>query len=193
MQELSYHILDLVQNSLTAGASRVFLRIQEDRAAGLLTIEVEDNGRGMKEETARRAANPFVSSRQESEIGLGLALLKGAAESCGGGLEIFSQEGRGTRVRARFQLHHVDRAPLGDMGETMETLIAGHPEVHFRYDHRVNQDAYTLDTAEMKDVLGREGFPSPEVLEFVRRDVHEGLKKIGAAWVPEMTFATPES
>jgi C4-dicarboxylate-specific signal transduction histidine kinase len=75
MLELSYHILDLVQNALTAGASRVSIQIREDRAEGLLTIEVEDNGRGMKEETARRAANPFVTSRKESGIGLGLSLL----------------------------------------------------------------------------------------------------------------------
>ncbi len=188
MQELSYHILDLVQNALTAGSSRVFIRIWEDGPRGLLTIEVEDNGRGMKEEVVRRAAHPFVTSRQNSNIGLGLALLKEAAESCGGSLEISSKEGKGTRVRAQFQLHHVDRAPLGDLGETMETLIAANPEVYFRYVHQVNQESYTLDTEEMKRVLGPEGFSSPEVLDFVRRDVHEGLKKIGASFIPQMTF-----
>jgi len=193
MQELSYHILDLVQNSLTAGSSRVFIHIWEDSPPGLLTIEVEDNGRGMKEEMVRRVVNPFVTSRQNSDIGLGLALLREAAESCGGSLEVFSQEGKGTKVRAQFQLHHIDRAPLGDLGETMETLIAANPEVHFRYQHQVGQESYTLDTEEMKRVLGPEGFGSPEVLEFVRRDVHAGLKKIGAAFVPKLTFQIEES
>ena len=192
MQELSYHILDLVQNSLTAGSTRVTIRILENGARDLLTIEVEDNGRGMNAEMIRRVANPFVTSRRNSDVGLGLSLLKEAAESCGGGLEVSSQEGKGTKVRARFQLHHVDRAPLGDLGETLETLIAANPEVHFRYHHQVDGEGYRLDTHEMKKVLGSEILNSPEVLDFIRRDIHAGLKKIGAAFVPKLDFPIKE-
>ncbi|HHX63779.1 MAG TPA: ATP-binding protein, partial [Chloroflexi bacterium] len=51
MRELSQHVLDLIQNSLEAGASQVEIEIIENRAANQLTLSVADNGRGMDEET----------------------------------------------------------------------------------------------------------------------------------------------
>jgi hypothetical protein len=186
MLELSMHILDLVQNSLAAQASRVEIGVREDWAKDLLTIEVRDNGRGIPGGLTRQVTDPFFTSRTTREVGLGLPLLKEAAERCCGHLEVQSQEGRGTTILASFQLDHFDRAPLGDMGETLGVLISGNPGVDFLYEHRVGGATYRLETGEMREVLGPVGLDDPAVLSFVRQDVQMGLKRIGAATFPKI-------
>jgi len=186
MLELSMHILDIVQNALAAGASRVEIRVREDLGKDLLTLEVEDNGRGMSAELARKVTDPFYTSRTTREVGLGLPLLKLAAERCGGRLEVLSQEGKGTVISATFELDHFDRAPLGDMGETMAVLIGANPGVDFVYDHRVDGQGYRLSTREMREVLGTASLDDPRVHDFIRLDVQEGLKKIKAASFPKI-------
>ena len=180
------HILDIAQNSLAAGSTWVEIRIQEDLQADLLVIEVRDNGRGIAEAMLPRVTDPFVTSRTTREVGLGLPLLKEAAERCEGCLQVRSEEGRGTTVVARFRLDHFDRAPLGDMGETMGILIAANPNVDFLYEHRVDEQVYIMETREMRQVLGPVGLDDPSVLDFVRQDIQIGLKKIGAATFPKI-------
>lgn len=186
MQELSMHILDIVQNSLAAGATRVEIRIRENLAEDILMIEVQDNGRGIPQEVLYRVMDPFFTSRTTREIGLGLSLLKEATERSGGCLKVCSEEGRGTRVMARFQLDHFDRAPLGDMGETVGVIMSGNPAVDFFYEHQVDGQIYVLDTREMRNILGPINLDDPLVLDFVRQDIQRGLKKIGAATFPKV-------
>jgi hypothetical protein len=186
MQELSMHILDIVQNSLAAGATRVDIRIREALAEDLLMIEVRDNGRGISQEVLSRVMDPFFTSRTTREVGLGLSLFKEATERTGGYLEVHSEEGKGTWVIARFHLDHFDRAPLGDMGETLGVLISGNPEVDFFYEHRVDGQIYFLETRKMREILGPVGLDDPSVLDFVRQDIQIGLKKIGAATFPKV-------
>ena len=186
MLELSMHILDLVQNSLAAKATLVEIRVREDLPGDLLTIEVQDNGRGIPGDLAWRVTDPFCTSRTTREVGLGLSLFKEAAERCGGHLEVRSQEGQGTRVIGQFQLDHFDRAPLGDMGETLAILITGNPGIDFFYEHEVDGRAYRLETREMREILGPVGLDDPSVLYFIRDDVQKGLKIIGAATFPKI-------
>jgi len=186
MLELSMHILDLAQNSLAAGAALVEIRVCEDLSKDLLTIEVKDNGRGMSAELTGRVTDPFYTSRTTREVGLGLSFFKEAAERCAGHLTVQSQEGEGTRVTASFRLDDFDRAPLGDMGETLAILITGNPKVDFTYEHEVDGRSYRLETREMREILGPVGLEEASVLSFIRRDVEEGLKKIGAATFPKI-------
>ena len=186
MVELSMHILDVAQNSLAAGSTKVEINIQENIPGNLLLIEINDNGRGISREGLTRVTDPFQTSRKTREVGLGLPLLKEAAERCGGHLEVISEEGHGTKVIARFQLDHIDRAPLGDMGGTMGVLIAGNPEIDFLYEHRVNNQKYSLDTTEMRKVLGSFTLDDPSILDFVQKDIQIGLRGIGAAGFPKI-------
>jgi hypothetical protein len=187
MLELALHIMDLVQNSLAAGATRVEIEIGESLAEDRLTIEIRDNGRGIPEEMISRVTDPFVTSRKARGVGLGLPLFKNAAESCGGGLEVRSETGRGTSVRAWFRLAHIDRAPLGNIGETMGILITGNPDVDFFYEHRVEEETYRLETPAMREALGEVPLNDPAVLDFVRRDIEMGLRKIAANRSPAAT------
>ena len=113
MEELSLHLLDLIQNSVKAGASLVEIIITEK--AGLLTIILEDNGCGMSEEFLSRVESPFTTTRTTRKVGLGIPLFKQAALMAGGDFSITSRQGEGTRLTATFELDNIDRAPMGDL------------------------------------------------------------------------------
>jgi heterodisulfide reductase subunit A len=148
MEDLSLHVLDVVENSVAASARRVVIRIVEDTELDLLLIEIADDGDGMDRETVQKALDPFFSTRGTKRIGLGVPLLAQAARECGGDLELMSELGAGTTVRARFRLSHPDRKPLGDMLETVRTLRAGRTELEIEYEHRRNGQLVTGPEAE---------------------------------------------
>lgn len=132
MEDLSLHILDVAENSVTSGAKNVRITIDEDTSRNLMTIEIEDDGSGMDEETLNKVRNHSFTSKKTRRFGLGLALLSQSANEAGGDLKIESKKGEGTRIVATFQLDHIDLKPLGNMNETMEALIIGNPKVDFK-------------------------------------------------------------
>ena len=127
------NVLDVAQNSVAAGAKLVQITLEADEARDTLLLAIEDDGHGMTSAAAQRAADPFYTTRTTRKVGLGLPFLKMAAEMTGGGFSITSQPGRGTRVCAQFGLHHIDRAPLGDMASTIAGLIQCSPDIDFVY------------------------------------------------------------
>lgn len=174
MLELSLHILDVVENSLRAGAGRVSIGLEASRAANRLDLVVEDNGRGMPPDLAARAADPFFTSRRTRKVGLGLALLRQAAEACEGLFELRSQPGRGTVVRASFGLTHLDRPPVGDMAATLLGLIVGRPEADFSYSQRVDGLLFELDSADIKRRLAGAPLSDGRVVEFLKEYLAQG-------------------
>ena len=148
MEDLSLHILDIAENSISGSAKRIEIRIDEDRTEDLLTIEIKDDGKGMDEQTLQKALDPFFTTRTTRRVGLGLPLLAQAARESDGRIELDSKPGRGTTVRAMFTYSHVDRKPLGDIDETICTLVAGHPEIDILYEHKRNGSIYHFDTRE---------------------------------------------
>jgi len=173
MRELSLHILDAVQNSIEAGATRVELIVEEDLAADRLHITIRDNGRGMDEAQLARIFDPFFTTRKTRQVGLGVPLFKAAAEGCNGELAITSQVGKGTTLEATFQHSHIDRAPLGDMPGTLMTIIlSGSCNLHYR--HRVGEQEFEFDTAEIRARLGDVLLTHPEVRKWLRGFIAEG-------------------
>jgi hypothetical protein len=155
VRELSLHILDLLENAVEAGASRVELAIVEDFEADELAIFVRDNGRGMEQQTLQQAVDPFFTTRTTRHVGLGLPLLAAAARRCDGDLVLESAPGVGTEVRAAFRHSHLDRAPLGKMADTLLAFLlykdGSAPELH--YLHRVGDQGFELDTAAVQAEL----------------------------------------
>jgi signal transduction histidine kinase len=139
MEDLSLHILDIVENSIRASAKHVAIRLVQSEKADTLRLEVTDDGEGMDEETVRQSISPFFTTKEGKRVGLGLSLLAQAAEEAGGGLEVQSAKGKETKVVATFRLHHIDRKPLGNLDETVRCLKLTHPEVTFRFES-VNTD-----------------------------------------------------
>jgi anti-sigma regulatory factor (Ser/Thr protein kinase) len=184
--ELSLHILDVLENAVEAGATRVELRIGEDLEADRLTIEVIDNGKGMDEETLARVLDPFFTTRRTRHVGLGLPLFAAAAERCNGALHVESQVGQGTRVVATFQHSHIDRAPLGDVkGTLLAFLMTGRP-VDLYYVHRVTRPeagqsgTFEFDTAELRAELGNVSLTHPAVRRWLSEFIAEGEGELDA-------------
>lgn len=178
MKELSLHILDIAENSVKAEASLIKITVSEDTQNNLLTICIDDNGCGMSEEFLKNVKDPFHTTRTTRRVGMGISLFEAAAVQCGGGLDISSKEGIGTSVTVRFLLNHIDRAPLGDMAGTMQTLIGGSPDINFIYRHTKDGKEFVLDTRQMRSALDGVPLNTPEVLLWVCDSVNEGINEL---------------
>ncbi len=178
MEDLSLHILDIAENSVAAGASRVSIAVEEDEGRDVMSLVVEDDGRGMSEDERRRALDPFFTTKGK-RTGLGLPLLAQTAGQCGGALTIEPAPGGGTRVTARFRLGHYDRPPLTKMAETLMTLVFGHPGVEVRYRHRRNGRDFRWTSPASPG--GGTGVVDPKAILRARRTLKAGLSRIGAS------------
>jgi hypothetical protein len=178
MQEISLYVLDVVQNCLAAGASRVEIEVVEDRASDVFRLTIRDNGRGMDAGARQRATDPFYTTRTTRKVGLGLPLLKAAAEQCGGGMRLSSAPGRGTTVEATFQHSSWDRAPLGDMASTLTVTLAGNPELELCYRHKVDGRVFEFRTEDAKEKLQGVPINLPSVLEWLKEYLQQAIKNL---------------
>jgi signal transduction histidine kinase len=176
MEDLSLHILDIVENSVAAQASKIEIRLAEDKKKDLLSVEVIDNGIGMDEETQRKALDPFFTSKKVRRFGLGLSLLSESAKAANGHLSIRSEKGKGTKIRADFQYSHIDRKPLGDIGQTIITLIIGNPDVDIIYVHKKDGHEYSLDTRKIKAQLKDIPINSLDGIRMIKEDLKRDTK-----------------
>jgi anti-sigma regulatory factor (Ser/Thr protein kinase) len=178
MQDLSLHILDIAENSIEAHATRIDIRIKEDTRGDRMTLEISDDGQGMDERLLKRALDPFVSTKKTRRIGLGLSLLAQAAQAAEGHLTLQSQPGRGTRVRATFRLSHIDLKPLGDIAQTLATLIVAHPELDIRYTHQAGRKTYTFNTRNLRSELDGISLATPHLVGLIKKDIQDGITRI---------------
>ncbi|WP_300295430.1 ATP-binding protein [uncultured Intestinimonas sp.] len=178
MKELALHMLDIAQNSIAAGARRVVLTVEE--SGGRIRLEAADDGRGMDPAFLARVTDPFTTTRTTRKVGLGLPLLRLAAEQTGGGLEIRSAPGKGTTVTAAFFSGHIDCPPLGDMAATVALLVQGLPEgMDLVYAHRRGGETFQMDTAQLREILGPEvPLSLPEVTRWVEDYIREGEREL---------------
>ena len=180
MRELSMHLLDAVENSINAGATRVELDIVEDLAADWLYLTIRDNGRGMNAEQLARITDPYYTTRTTRRVGLGIPLFKASAERCDGGLNVTSQPGVGTTLQATFRHSHIDRPPLGDMVSTLMTILL-FDFGDLAYRHCVNEREFAFDTAQIRAELGGVPLFEPEVRRWLRQFIAEGEVGLGTS------------
>jgi hypothetical protein len=178
MTELALHILDIVQNSISAKASFIEITIHEDIKTDLLTIEITDNGNGMNEKELQNAFDPYFTTRTTRKVGLGLPLFKQAAELCSGSFFLESEPGKGTKVKASMQYSHIDRQPLGDLAGTIALLVSSNPAIDFIYDHTTNKGQFLFDTRAVKSELGHIPITHPKVTKFIREMIQENLEDL---------------
>lgn len=178
MRELAHHILDLIENSLAAGASSIRIAVYENSAEDILSIEVGDDGEGLNAEEIKQICDPFVTSRRLRRVGLGIPLLQQAARTCTGDLVIQSEKGKGTTVKAIFQRSHIDRMPLGDVASTIVAAVAAKPDVQLSYNHLVDGHSFNFDTGWLSSMI--EGVPlnNAHVLSWIREFCRDGIKKL---------------
>jgi len=175
MEDLSLHILDIAENSVAANADKIEIRISEDNGKDLLSIEIIDNGVGMDKKTLEKALDPFYTSKTVRRFGFGLSLLSEAAKAANGHLSVQSKKGEGTRIKADFQHSHIDRQPLGDIGQTFITLVVRNPEIDFIFEHKRNGHTYCLDTRKIKAQLNEMPINSLAGIKKIRENLKKGF------------------
>ncbi len=179
MRDISLHILDIANNSLEAGASLIEISVTVDVKNNVLKVQIKDNGHGMEEETAKKAADPFYTSRKTRKVGLGLPLLKASCERCGGEFSIWSKPEEGTEINASFEYDNIDRPPLGNISETIFSLVILNPERDFIYYHFFDDKQFVLDTRELRGVLQGLSFNNPEITGWLSDYLKEGIPDLG--------------
>ena len=173
MKELSLHLLDVAQNSVTAGARHIDLTLTENEQRDYRLV-IADDGCGMTPEFLAQVTDPFSTTRTTRKVGLGLPLLRMMAEQTGGCLDIESQAGVGTTVTALFHGSHIDCPPLGDLSGTVALLIQGAPDAEWTWTHITPKGSYVLDTRELREVLGPDvPLSEPSVALWIREYLQE--------------------
>ena len=178
MKELSLNILDIAKNSVKANATLVEILLGETEET--LTLTIRDDGCGMTPEVLAGVTDPFYTTRTTRRVGLGLPLLKLAAEQTGGEVRIESRheslypEDHGTEVVATFYKNHIDFTPMGDVVSSIVTLIQGNPDTDFLFRHEMGTKTAMLDTRDVRQVLGGDvPLDSFEVLAWIQEYLNE--------------------
>ncbi len=182
MKELSLNILDIAKNSVKAGAENILIKLDETDEK--LTLTISDDGCGMSEEMVQNVMDPFCTTRTTRKVGMGVPLLKLAAEQTGGKIEIQSVSkdadpiNHGTTVTAEFFKNHLDFTPLGDVVSSITVLIQGAPDIEWKYIHNLNGGSVELDTKELREVLGDVPLDTYEVIKWIEDFLNESYESV---------------
>jgi hypothetical protein len=176
LRDISLHVLDIAENSVAAGAGEVRVEIKEELKKDRFILMIIDDGKGI--DLRKKTMDPCYTEKGGRRSGLGLPLLAEAAVRCGGRLRISAGKEGGTTVMAEFKRSHADMKPLGDLGATMAALLGGHPEVGFSLHYELDDRFYDFRSEELKEEVDGAPLNLPAVLEFVKRDVNEGVRRI---------------
>lgn len=176
MQELALNVLDIADNSVKAGAKHIDVAVTVEEE--ILTITVTDDGCGMSKEFLAKVTDPYSTTRKTRNVGLGIPFFKMEAEMAGGGFEIESEEGKGTRVKATFKVNHIDRPPLGDLSETVIALLPACTDREMKFTFGMNGETFVFDTEELKEQLEGTPVDEPFVLKFVKEMIQENITSI---------------
>jgi anti-sigma regulatory factor (Ser/Thr protein kinase) len=178
LRELALHLLDIAENSVAADAHAVQVAVVEDILADRLILRVEDDGKGMDSETVAQVTDPFYTTRTTRKVGLGIPLLKEAAETCNGWLKITSAPGKGTQLLVEFQRSHIDRMPLGDLAQTFYTLAVTSPEINWSFIYQYGDDMFEFINAPFMEALGDLPITEPDVLTYLRETLETGVNTV---------------
>lgn len=178
MRDLSMHVLDIAQNSIKAGAKLVTVRFERD-GSNRLTFSVRDDGCGMSPEFLSRVTDPFTTTRTTRKVGLGIPMLKQSAEMCGGDFGIESEVGKGTFIHASFDLKNIDCIPMGDICDSLLTLVVLNPDKpEFLFEAKGPESEAEFDTRQLRQVLGGVALNEPDVVTWMKGSIEEEFKPI---------------
>lgn len=178
MRDLSLHVLDIVQNSIKAGAKNIAVDFRLDEK-GALTFSVRDDGCGMSAEFLQRVQDPFTTTRTTRKVGLGIPLLKENAERTGGGISLESELGAGTTITARFDTGNIDCPPMGAICDTLFTLVLLNPDApEFTFSAKGRGLEASFDTGAVRQALGGVPLNAPDVADWIKQSIKEEFSPI---------------
>lgn len=177
MIDLAMHMMDIVQNSIRAKASKIEIDFRESSQSDTFTFSVKDNGSGMTTEMIEKLKDPFFTTRTTRRVGLGVPFLKMSSEQTGGSLKIQSELGVGTTIGAVYKTDNPDCLPLGDLGGYLVLLVIANPEIHFSFRYAIDEKEFSLDTKELAE-QGITELSNNEMASAVKEYINENLKEL---------------
>jgi len=178
MKELSMHILDIAMNSVKAEAKLIEITVEDSIKNNKIVITIKDDGKGMSKEILENVTNPFYTTRNTRKVGLGLPMLKEASERCKGYLKINSQIGVGTVVECYFERNNIDRAPLGNMADTILVTINSLNDCNLVYKHIVDDNSFEISTKQLKEILGEVDINESNIMMWIKEYVNENIREL---------------
>ena len=178
MRELADNILDIAQNSISAGASLVEIDITVDHSRDAVSLRFADDGCGMSAEMAQAVCDPFTTTRKTRKVGLGLPLLRMTAQATGGDFAIDSEIGRGTTVSVSFGLDHIDRPPMGDVPGSLFTLVLMNPGTDFLFIYDSDGKNFTFDTRMVKEAVAPIPLDTPEISAWIKDCLYQEITQL---------------
>lgn len=179
MKDIAFHITDVTENCIRAGATEMHIGLRFEGA--IFTLTIKDNGCGMSAETIRKATDPFYTTRTTRKVGLGLPFLIQNAEQSGGRVEIESEVGTGTEVKAIFDTSNIDCPPMGDLAGTLMIVITGNPQINTVLSIVSEKGEFEISTAELTEIMDGIPLGHPEVATMVRDMLTANIEEIFGA------------
>lgn len=176
MKDLSLHILDIAHNSIRAKATLIHIKVLIKSSSDQLAISIQDNGSGMIQEKVRAITDPFFTTRTTRKVDLGIPLLLQKAEECGGALLVESELGKGTTIKANFQLSHIDLPELGNLAGVISGLCCSYHQIQFIFEFEEGENEFRFDNSEIVDALGNVPINTPEVEIFIHEMIHKNME-----------------
>ncbi|MCF8001427.1 MAG: ATP-binding protein [Halanaerobiales bacterium] len=177
MKELALHVLDIAENSISADADNISIEINENTKKNIITIIIEDDGKGIKKDKLKSITDPFVTSRKTRPVGLGLSLFKAAAKRCEGSFNIESSN-KGTKVKAVFKRDHIDRAPLGNITQTLISILLWDKNIELKYIHTYNNKQFIFDIKDIKRQLEGVNITDSKIINWLKDYLNENISEI---------------
>jgi anti-sigma regulatory factor (Ser/Thr protein kinase) len=177
MKDLSLHILDIIENSVNAGAKNIEISIKENLKDDVLILSIKDDGKGIKKDLLDKVTDPFVTTNINKKTGLGIPLLKQASDAANGKFSIESNYGYGTKITASFQNSHIDRKPIGDLVETFISAILFAPQADLIFRYKMNGNNVTIKTKELKKQIGVDTLTDTNILKELKELLNKKLRE----------------
>jgi anti-sigma regulatory factor (Ser/Thr protein kinase) len=178
MRELSLNILDIAQNSISAGASLTEIVVNENTKEKTLLIGIYDNGCGMTEEQVKSVIDPFFTTRTTRKVGMGIPLFKMSCEQTGGKFTIESEKGVGTKINALYKTDSIDFTPLGDIASTIVTIVSMNADKEFLFRRVLDDKEFIFSTVEIKKILDGVPLSEPSVMNWIEEYLNEQYNEL---------------
>lgn len=178
MRELSLNILDIAQNSISAGSSLTEIVVNENTKDKTLLIGIYDNGCGMTEEQVKSVIDPFFTTRTTRKVGMGIPLFKMSCEQTGGKFTIESEKGVGTKINALYKTDSIDFTPLGDIASTIVTIVSMNADKDFLYRRILDDREVIFSTVEIKKILDGVPLSESSVMNWIEEYLNEQYNEL---------------
>lgn len=177
MPDIAMHLLDIVFNSIRAKAKNIIIYLLDSQKDDKIICRVQDDGSGMDEKTVENVQSPFFTTRTTRDVGLGIPLFKEGALQTGGSFRLESEVGKGTLIEATYVRSHLDCPAMGDLAETIATLIQADGSIEYNVDVVYDDKTFNLDTKAIKEILDGVPIDEPEIILWLKEYIKEGIQR----------------